>query len=221
MFKKSIFIIPAVLLVVLLSGAGCGGTIYDGMNNGSTSGGQVNGGTTSQIDENELIGEDPHYRGPQEAKVTIVELADFECPACASTAPNIKKMLEKYPNDVRLVYRHFPLSYHKNAKMAAYAFEAAAHQGKTWEMYDLLFENSSKLSDNIYEEFAKRLNLDLEKFKADMQSDEIKKIVDNDYNYGIKINLQGTPTFFINGEEFSNRPDVNGFSAEIDKILKK
>lgn len=218
MFKKSILTISALTLLILLSGASCNSTIYDNVDSSSTpSNGQVSG---SSVDKDTLIG-NAHYRGLQNAKVTIVEFSDFECPACASAHPVIKKVLEKYPNDVRLVYRHFPLSYHKNSTKATYAFEAAAKQGKTWEMFDLIFENSAKLNDGIYEEFARQIGLDIDQFNKDRASDEIKKIVDDDRDLGIKLNLKGTPTFYINGEEFNGQSTVNGFSKEIDKLLSQ
>lgn len=216
MFKKSILVLITIAAMVFFSG--CGGSIYDNIDNNSTTpaNNQVKG---ESIDANELVGSG-HGRGPQNAKVTIVEFSDFECPACAAIHPRVKEVLEKYPDNVRLVYRHFPLSYHQNARPASYAFEAAAKQGKPWEMFDLIFENNTKLNSETYLQFAKQLNLNIDQFKSDMALDDIKKIVDDDYNYGVKLNLKGTPTFYINATEFTGDPTVSGFSQIIDEILK-
>jgi protein-disulfide isomerase len=144
-------------------------------------------------------------KGNKDAKVTIVEYSDFECPACSMYAGAIKKLLGTYKDDVRFVYRHYPLNYHKSAILAAYAAEAAGKQGKFFDMHDLIFQKQNEWSggraNQIYfENLAKQLKLDIEKFKTDYNSAETKKAVKEDVDSGNKNNIQATPTIFVNGK---------------------
>lgn len=166
-----------------------------------------------------------HVLGKETATVTLFEYSDFECPACQAYFPIVKQVLAQYPDDVRLVYRHFPLrTIHPNAEGAARAAEAAGKQGKFFEMHDLLFNNQtswSKLPNptSTFEEYAQSLNLDLEQFKSDFSSAEVRARVQADVESGIAANVSGTPTFFINGTPISNPRGVDGLVAEIEKAL--
>lgn len=157
------------------------------------------------LDKNELTEGATKTVGSPDAPVTIVEFADLQCPACKTAHPIVKQLLEKYPDEVYYVYRHYPLSIHRNAKIAAQAAEAAADQGKFFEMEDKMFVNQSDWQDSgkadeIFEQYAIDIGLDIELFKSSI--DEKSGIVNSDFVLGNKFQVQSTPTFFINGEKF-------------------
>ena len=127
-------------------------------------------------------------------------------------------MLEKYPNDVKLVIKHFPLQIHDYARKAAIAALAAGKQGKFWEFHEKLFANQKDLNDTKVEAIAGELGLDMEKFKKDLQDPAIASIIDRDMNDGLKANVQGTPSIFINGKLLNQR---NYLLQAIEAALKK
>src|SRR3989344_1274478 len=138
------------------------------------------------------ISANDHIKGNSAALITLVEYSDFQCPACASYFPLVKKLLEENSDKIRFVYRHFPLPQHQNARLAASAAEAAGLQNKFWENHDLIFENQfrwEKLSNaKASEEFtgyATQLGVNLQKFAEDLNSEELKTKVENDYLSGI------------------------------------
>jgi protein-disulfide isomerase len=142
------------------------------------------------------------------AKVTIVEFSDFQCPSCRAAQPLVEQITAKYPNDVKFVYRHYPLvSIHQNAQITAQAAAAAGSFNKFWEMHDLLFaeqdswsELGSKEMIAKLEEYAQKLGIDKTAFTAKMESKEIKDVVAADVADGTKAGVDGTPTFFVNGQ---------------------
>lgn len=159
-------------------------------------------------------------RGPKDAAVTITMFSDFQCPFCAQTAPVIEQVLAAYPNDVNFVMKQFPLrSIHPQADPAARAAIAAGKQNKFWEMHDELYKNSRTLSPETIKGLAEKLGLDMKKFEADMNSDEVKKQVEEELALGAKSDVRGTPSFFVNGKIAQNRT-VDGFKAQIDTELK-
>ena len=127
-------------------------------------------------------------------------------------------MPEKYPNDVKLVIKHFPLSIHEYARKAAIAALAAGKQGKFWEFHEKLFANQKDLNDTKVEAIAGELGLDMEKFKKDLQDPAIASVIDRDMNDGLKANVQGTPSIFINGKLLNQR---NYLLQAIEAALKK
>lgn len=150
-------------------------------------------------------------RGKRDAKVTLIEYGDFQCPACTNYEPILKELLQKFPSDLKLVYRHFPLSsIHRNAYDASRASEAAGKQGKFWEMHDLLYqrqkdwEGSSNPKD-VFLGYARELGLDEEKFKSDFDSKEIEEKINKDTVSGGRLRLNATPTFFLNGQKVQPR----------------
>jgi len=150
-------------------------------------------------------------KGKKEAKNTLIEYSDFQCPACGLYYPLLKQLSREFGENMMFVYRHFPLQQHKNAKPAAYASEAAGKQDKFWEMHDLIFENqdewSAKSDDKakeIFIKYAGSLNLNIEKFKNDLNLEEINKKVESDFQSGLKLKVNATPTFFLNGEKLQN-----------------
>ena len=158
--------------------------------------------------------------GPADATVTIVEFSDFECPYCSLAANVANQVKEKYAGkSVRFVFRHFPLSFHKNAHLASQASLAAMEQGKFWEFHDLLFENQKAMTRSDLESHAKKLGLDLAKFNKALDAGTFKAAVDADMQMGMKVAVQGTPTMFINGERVANPTDFEGLAKMVDSRL--
>ena len=129
-------------------------------------------------------------------------------------------MLKKYPNEVKLVVKHFPLRNHKFAKKAAAAALAANKQGKFWEFHQKLFENYKALNDAKIQDIARELGLDMEKFNKDIKSPRITSLINRDLNNGTQVGVRGTPTIFINGK-ISKKRDLDGFSEMIEAELNR
>jgi protein-disulfide isomerase len=165
------------------------------------------------------IGSSP-VKGKKDAPVTIVEFSDFQCPYCARLQATLKQVLQAYPDEVKLVYKDFPLSFHKQARNAAKAARAAGEQGKYWEMHDLIFENYSSLSEEKFNEFAIKLNLDVNKFMKDFNSNKYDALIQQDINLGRSVGVTGTPTLFINGKRMRSR-SFEAFKATIESYIKK
>jgi protein-disulfide isomerase len=159
--------------------------------------------------------------GPATAKVTVVEWSDFECPFCSRVGPTLTKIKETYGKDVRVVFRHQPLSFHPNAKPAAEAAMAAHEQGKFWEMHDKLFANQKALDRASLEKYAQELGLNMGKFKASMDSGKYKAKIEADMAAGSAVGANGTPTFFINGREFVGAQPFEAFKKVIDEEIAK
>jgi protein-disulfide isomerase len=162
-------------------------------------------------------------RGPKAAPVTIVEFSDFQCPFCAQSTGLVDQVLAAYPTDVRFVYKQFPLEQiHPNAMNAAKASIAARNQGKFWEMHDELFKISRNLTMDEIRKKAELLSLDMKKFDADFASPETEKIVRDDLELGRTVDVQGTPTFFINGKRvLSTDRSLEGMKSMVDNALKQ
>ncbi len=157
--------------------------------------------------------------GPADAKVTIVEFSDFECPFCSRAANVSHQVKEKYGDKVRFVFRQFPLSFHKNAHTAAEAALAAHSQGKFWEFHDKLFANQQKLDRPSLEGVAKELGLNLATFKKSLDSKEHAATVDAELKLGEEVAVQGTPTMFLNGARVADPTNFDAISQQIDKAL--
>jgi protein-disulfide isomerase len=146
-------------------------------------------------------------RGPDDAPVTIVEFADFECPHCAAAVSLIDAVMQVHPGKVRLVYKPFTLSFHLRGEPAARSALAAGVQGKFWEMEHLLFERQQHLEDADLERYAQMLKLDVARWKADMSSAAVSDVIAKEHKLGEDINIKGTPTIFINGRELDTEND--------------
>lgn len=162
--------------------------------------------------------------GSSTAKVTLVEYLDFECEACGAYYPITTKLEEEYKEDLRLVVRYFPLPGHKNSRTAAHAVEAAGKQGKFWEMYNTLFTKQSEWSEqrvanqSQFEKYAVEAGVaNIDQWKKDVASDEVKKRVEDSYKQAVSLNLQGTPSFFLNGRRIENPKGYEAFKALIEK----
>lgn len=163
-------------------------------------------------------GDHPAF-GPEDAKVTVVEFSDFECPYCSRSAEAVTQIKEKYSDKARLVFRQFPLSFHKNAHLAAQASIAAHKQGKFWKFHDLLFKNQKELGRDKLEAYAKDAGLDMTKFKAALDNSLYAKQVDDDMALGKTVFVQGTPTMFVNGVRVQDPTNFVAISAAIDGAL--
>lgn len=160
------------------------------------------------------------FKGPANAAVTIAVFDDYQWPYCARLEPFFQQVLDKYPDNVKLVVKHFPLASHKFAYKAATAALAANLQGKFWEFHNKLFKHYKVINDAKIQDIAKALGLDMEKFNKDMQSPAIKKLIARDVSNGRQIGVRGTPTIFINGKTLRNR-SMPGIYQEIEAELKK
>lgn len=166
------------------------------------------------------IGDSP-VRGPAQAAVTIVEFADFQCPFCARVQPTLARIQETYGERVNLVFKHLPLRIHPRAPAAAAASEAARLQGKFWEMHDRIFSDLGDLSDERFAQYAAELGLDVERFRRDMTSQEVRQRVARDEALANRLGVSGTPAFFINGRFFSGAQPFENFQRVIDAELSE
>lgn len=173
-----------------------------------------------------MISDNDRFLGNKDANVKIIEYSDFQCPACRYYHPILKKINEEFKEDIAFAYRHFPLSQHQNAKLAAYAAEAAGKQNKFWEMSDLIFENQDKWSKassaNAKEYFigyASVLDLNAEQFKNDIFSESVKDKVESDLKSGLESFINATPTIFVNGKKIENPRDYDEFKKIIEEAL--
>lgn len=187
----------------------------------STKGGVVSGGTLSLEKAGE--GEWTRWGG---GKATLIEYSDFQCPACRAYEGILQSMEKDFSKDVTLVYRNYPLPQHQNAQGAAEAAEAAGKQGKFWEMHDLLFLGQDEWSastdaSSIFERYAKSLGLDVERYKKDEASDEVKEKIKTDSRSGNTAKVAGTPTFYLDGEKLENIGSEEDFRARITKVLNE
>src|SRR5579871_3296877 len=166
-----------------------------------------------------VVGDAP-VKGSKNAKVTIVEYSDFQCPFCGRVEPTIDQLMKAYPNDVRVAFKQLPLPFHNNAHGAAEAALAAKAQGKFWEMHDVMFKNQQALDRPALEKYAGEIGLDVGKFKADLDSGKWKQKVDDELAEGNKIGARGTPSFFVNGKSFVGAQPFEAFKAKVDEELK-
>ena len=165
-----------------------------------------------------VVGQAP-VKGPANATVTIVEFSDFQCPFCSRVNPTLVRIHETYPDDVRVAFKHMPLSIHPKAPAAHAAAEAAYRQGKFWEMHDKIFEKQREMSPEKYLEYAAELELDVEQFKKDIASAEVKSRIDADSRDAQKVGATGTPAFFVNGRFLSGAKPFEAFKEIIDEEL--
>ncbi|MDT5295206.1 MAG: hypothetical protein QOJ76_2086 [Acidobacteriota bacterium] len=148
----------------------------------------------------------PYARGGANAPVTLEEFSDFQCPACGGLEPGLRRVVNDYGERVRLVFRNFPLAMHRYAFQAARAAEAAGQQGKFWEMHDMIYDNQKEWTDSMeprvqFEAYATRLGLDVQRFKADLERQDLADRIKADYSRGMSLNVRGTPTLYLNGRE--------------------
>ena len=149
-----------------------------------------------------------HTYGNKNAKVTVIEYADYQCPGCSTAAPKAKSVVEKYKDNTLLIFRNFPIaSSHPNARAAAAVAEAAGLQGKFWEMNGLLYANQNAWNNantsersNIFQSYAEQLKLNINQYKSDIASAKVKNKIDFDLAVGRQHGVKATPTFYVNGK---------------------
>ncbi len=173
-----------------------------------------------------LVRKDSTITGNKTSKVTLVEFGDYQCPACALSAPALEQVIRDYGGKIRIVFRNFPLPQHKNALLAAEAAEAAGAQGKYWEMNKLLYAGQADWSESekaleIFVGYARILHLNTETFTKDVQSKKYAGKIQADKNDGLAVGVSGTPTFYLNGSQITVRPTYDNFKEYIDAELKK
>ena len=166
--------------------------------------------------------ETDHVRGVIENyKVTLIEYSDFQCPACAAYEPVIEQLLKDFPNELRLVYRHFPLSIHENAESAALAAECSKEQNKFWEYHDKLFQNQQSLDIASLKKYATDLKLETKQFNDCLDNKKYQSIVQQDLQDGAAVGVSGTPTFFVNGIPMVGAQPFSSFKQVIDGELNQ
>ncbi|HLL76682.1 MAG TPA: thioredoxin domain-containing protein [Pyrinomonadaceae bacterium] len=168
----------------------------------------------------------PHARGSEGAQVTLEEFGDFQCPPCARLHALLKEIEKDYGARVRFVYRHFPLDSHEHARGAALAAEAAALQGKFWEMHDLLYERQGEWeaaqdAAPLFTGYAQSLGLDVERFRRDVNAEHVRARVSADERRGDSVNISATPTLFLNGRELPPEAMTpEGVRAAVETALR-
>lgn len=212
MSKQFIAVLAAIII-------GLGGIFWFTRDKPTSTSNKGSGSSSSKLSN--------HIQGANTKKVTLVEYGDYQCPACGAYYPIVKQVVEKYKNEIAFQFRNFPLQQiHQNARAGARAAEAADKQGKFWEMHDLLYEGQKSWESvsnpaSTFEGYAQQLNLNLEKFKQDYQSSEINDIINADVAEGQRLEVNATPTFFLQGKKIEDSPrDVAGFSKLIDQAIK-
>ena len=169
------------------------------------------------------VGARDHVAGPDDAPVTLVEYGDFECPYCGMAYPTVKAAQRELGSQLRFVFRHFPLAEaHPHARTAAQAAEAAAAQGKFWEMHDMLFEHQDALETEDLIGYAELLGLDAEQFTRELEAGTYEKRVRDDFRNGVRSGVNGTPTFFVNGDRYDGSwAHEEGFIGALREIARQ
>ena len=162
------------------------------------------------------VGPEDHAEGPGEVSVTLVEYGDYQCPHCGHAYPIVKRLQKDFGKRLRFVYRNFPLNeIHPYAFKAAESAEFAGTKGKFWEMHDLLFENQDALSDRLFGDLAHRLKLDTAQLAHALKTGEFADRVQADFSGGVRSGVNGTPTFFINGERHDDNFELDTLARAI------
>jgi protein-disulfide isomerase len=161
-----------------------------------------------------------HMQGKNTASLELVEYGDYQCPHCGHAYPIIKNLQQSLGADLKFVFRNFPLSeIHPDAFNAAVAAEAAGLQGKFWEMHDIIFENQQELDLESLFLYAKKIGLDVKRFKNDMQKDTLANKVEQDFESGVRSGVNGTPSFFINGKKYDGDWEEDVFTEFLKRQL--
>jgi protein-disulfide isomerase len=167
----------------------------------------------SNLLDDPVTGRD-HALGPADAPITIVEYGDYECPSCLNAVPVIKKVREELGDRLRFVFRHFPQSsIHPHASAAAEAAEAAADQGKFWEMHQALFQHQKELADVDLSHLALRLGLEIYKFESSRSQDKHRQRIKADFESGVRNGVKKTPTLFINNRRYDGPVEAGAIVA--------
>ena len=212
--QKLIRIIGTILVLVIIIGG-----VYFLVRKDSENRNNSNSSPSTEGSAVLTIKNDDWIKGKKEAKVAIIEYSDYQCPACAYTSTSLDEISNAYPNDVVIVYRHFPLPNHQFAFDAAVASEIAGEAGKFWEMHDAIFANQDKLSKEEILNIAESLGFNRADFDKKINEDKYKDAVFKDQMDGEDLRLDHTPTIYINGKEYSGNIDKDSIINEIKKYL--
>jgi protein-disulfide isomerase len=162
-----------------------------------------------------------HIQGDPHALVTLVEYGDYQCPSCGQAYPIVKRLQKHFAKRMSFVFRNFPLTQiHPYAEPAAETAEFAAAHHKFWEMHDLLYENQERLDDDLLLELSQQLTLDPDELTEALESKQFEPRVRADFSSGVRSGVNGTPTFFINGQRHDGSYDYESMVEAIDRVLQ-
>lgn len=179
-------------------------------------------GTTSTVPFLTPTADDDPAIGADDPTIEIIAFEDFECPFCKEAAPVLRALVEQYPNDIRFVFRDFPLTtIHSQALPTAMAGECANDHGKFWEWHDIVFERQSQLSaaETVFPLWAEELELDVDEFTTCLESEQYRKEVEKDFDQGLLAGVTGTPTYFVNGEKVAGSLSLEQWKNIVEQLL--
>ena len=161
-----------------------------------------------------------HAQGPADAPVTLIEYGDYQCPYCGAAYPIVKQLQERFGDDLRFVFRNFPLQQaHEHAMSAAMTAEFAATKGKFWEVHDALYESQDQLGPGLYTAIAAQLGVDGKELGDALESDTIFEKVKKDFDGGVRSGVNGTPSFFVNGTRYDGPRDFETMAETLDRAI--
>ena len=161
-----------------------------------------------------------HADGPADAPVTLVEYGDYQCPYCGAAYPVVKQLRERFGDDLRFVFRNFPLQQaHEHAMSAAMTAEFAAAKGHFWEAHDALYENQDRLGPELYAAIVSQLGIDAGELDAALESETYFEKIKNDFNGGVRSGVNGTPSFFVNGDRYDGPRDFETMAEMLDRAI--
>jgi protein-disulfide isomerase len=167
------------------------------------------------------VNNNDHIYGKKYATIELVEFGDFQCPYCAKAYKEVIKILKELGENIKFVFRNFPLEeIHKMAKKAAIAAEAAGVQNKFWEMHNAIYENQKKLFDSDVLGYAEEIGLDLESFKNELKNPAHEEKIEADFESGVRSGVNGTPTFFINGDIYEGSTESGCLMQYLKKMVE-
>jgi protein-disulfide isomerase len=167
-----------------------------------------------------VVTDDDHVRGPADAPVTVVEYGDYECPYCRGAFRDVHEMLDEYPGKIRFVFRNFPIQQlHPHAEQAAEAAEAAAAQGKFWEMYELLLQPYAHLDTDSLTSYAELIGLDIGRFREDITELRYARKIDADMQEGLRNGVNATPKFYVNGRRVDGKVPLEHLEELVRTVI--
>jgi protein-disulfide isomerase len=214
-------LMKSVLVILLAVGVAAGAAVF--LSRGTDQPATDTPSTRSHVE----IKPGSHLRGAQDAQLTLAEFGDYECPSCGAWHPLIKEILSRYPAKLRLDFHHYPLvSIHPNAMAGAIAAEAAGEQGKFWEMHDQLFQTQRDWGEKqdpkpVFLVLAYRIGLDVNRFNQSMSSPALQSKILQDVSNAQDLRIDGTPTFYLNGEQIHPKASIEELVQLIESRLHK
>jgi protein-disulfide isomerase len=168
------------------------------------------------------VGARDHSEGPSDARVVLVEYGDYQCPYCGAAYPIVKRIQKRFGTRLRFVFRNFPITNsHPRAEWAAETAEAAAVQGRFWEMHDYLYENQGSLEDEaFFARYERKLRLDMTKLERELAHHVHMARIREDFMSGVQSGVNGTPTFFINSLRYDGNPEFGPLVSALEEVEK-